>query len=385
MNKKTGLLRAVLLVSVLAGGLRFYAARTLYGDDDESTYMKRAVDYANFIRSGQFNMLASYNLTYEHPALYKILYGIVLLTREPIDTFHTNQVPRDKPVADGDAGTWILADRYLSAVFGTLATAVTTLINPLAGLFLGINTLSVKYTSEVYLEALPLLTSLLCAASYLRWFKRFQGESIQQRGSFAWLAASAFFLGLTAASKYVYCVVGIAVTLHFGLAIIQRQIPWQSFLYLLGWAVLSLAAFFMSDPYLWPNPSARLIQSIQYNFDYSHSQHVLDHHYPFWQPLRWLSAFSSFYNLGPRLAFIFDLDTPIFMLAVIGLPRLFRQERFFFYWLAVAVTFLLLWNTKWPQYALIALPALGISAAQGWTTILEFGRKFLGPMEDPVH
>ena len=53
MKNKARLFRAVLLITVLAGALRIYAAKRLFGYGDEPTYMKVAVNYANILRSGQ--------------------------------------------------------------------------------------------------------------------------------------------------------------------------------------------------------------------------------------------------------------------------------------------------------------------------------------------
>jgi hypothetical protein len=93
-------------------------------------------------------------------------------------------------------------------LWGTLAVLALAVINPLAGFFLGIDTLSVKYTSEVYLEALPLLTSLLCGLTYVRWVDRAHEPRTSGQPPVLWLIPSALFLGMTAASKYVYGVVG---------------------------------------------------------------------------------------------------------------------------------------------------------------------------------
>jgi hypothetical protein len=366
-----------LLITLIAGGLRIFAAKKLYADNDEATYMKRATAYANFIRAGQYDKLVNYDQTYEHPALYKILYGVILLTRRPLDVFSSAQISSDQPVIESDVATWVMADRYLSVTFGTLATLFLAIVDPLAGFFLATNTLSVKYTSEVYLEALPLLTSLLCALTYLRWFDQMQKESAASNRSDWWLAASALFLGLTAASKYVYCVIGIAILLHFIMALIQKQIPARLLLHMLTWSLAALIIFFVFDPYLWSNPIARLSQSILYNFNYQQSIYVIRANYPVWQPLRWLSLFSSSYDLGPYPAFMFNIDIIIFLLAVIGLPRLFRQRRLFFYWFLIALAFLLAWNTKWPQYTLIVMIPFTVSASEGAISTCEFVRNFL--------
>ena len=385
MNNKTSLFRIVLLITILAGGLRIYAAKRLYGYGDEPTYMKVAVNYANILRSGKYNMLASFNQNYEHPSLYKILYGAALLTRQPIDNFSSEQLYFNQPASTTNVAVWIMTDRYVSVIFGTLAVMILAIVNPLAGLFFAVDTLSVNYTSEVYLEALPLLTSLLCAIAYLRWFDQVSKSSTGSHRINGWLVISALFLGLTAASKYIYCVIGLVIVLHFVLAVIQRQITPRFLFYLMGWAFLAAVIFFIFDPNLWPDPVARLSQSIQYNINYSHSDLVVTHPYPFWQPLRWLWAFSSYFNWNPRLAFLFDVDAPIFVLAMLGLPRLFQKKRFFFYWLVVGLVFLFLWNTKWSQYTLIVMVPFCISAAEGWFTARDLGKKFLLPSKSAAH
>lgn len=382
MQRRYGLMRLVILITFLAGWLRLYAARNLYGDNDESTYMTTSVGYARIIRSGEYLALIDYDLTSEHPSLYKILYGVALLAREPVNTFSNRQLPLDKPVTTSDAVVWILTDRYLSGLFGTIAVAILAIINPLAGLFLAVNTLSVKYTSEVYLESLPMLTSLLCGITYLHWFNQNSNLGNDGAGNNRWLIASSFFLGLTAASKYAYCIIGIVVIIHFVLALYDGRVSPRLFFHMIAWGLLAFVVFFMFNPYLWHNPIAKLTQSIDYHMDYSRSEYVIKSQYPYWQPFRWLFSFSRFYDLGPRSAFIFDIDTPVFVLAVIGLPRLFQKKRFYFYWLIVALIFLLVWNTKWPQYTLIVLVPLCISASEGATTAWVMKKKFFDVPED---
>ncbi len=369
---------AVLLVTLLAGGVRLYAAQRLDVDYDEPVYLGSAVVYAKYMRAGDYKMLAWSEDTYEHPALYRILYGVVLLTQRPLDRLPENDLPRLAPIAATEAGRWNMAERYLSVFWGTLAVLALAWVNPLAGFFLGVSTLSVKYTSEVYLEALPLLSSLLCALAYLRWFTRVRDHPTESGRHVLWLISSAVFLGITAASKYVYCVVGLAIFLHFVIAALQKQIPPRFIGYIGVWALLAAVAFFIFDPYLWPHPVSRLTKSILFHETFQDSRLVKQYHYPFWQPLRWLSAFSAFYDLRPPTAFLFNIDTLIFILAVIGLPRLFQKGRFFFYWLAVGLVFLLLWTTKWPQYTLIVLAPFSMAAAEGGLTIWNLAGRYLG-------
>jgi hypothetical protein len=378
MSKRIFYAAAVVLVTLLAGGVRLHAAQRLDVDFDEPVYLGDAIDYARYMRLGDFKMLAWSEDTYEHPALFKILYGVVLLPSKPPDRLPEKDLPRLAPIAQAAAGPWNLADRYLSVFWGTLAVLTLAVVNPLAGLFLAVNTLSVKYTSEVYLEALPLLSSLLCALAYLRWFGNFSREPHLTRRHLPWLILSAVFLGITAASKYVYAVVGLAILIHFVLAILRKEMPPWAIAFMAGWALLSLTMFLLFDPYLWPHPIARLTKSILFHEVFQDSRLVQQAHYPFWQPLRWLSAFAAYYDLRPASAFlIINVDTWIFLLAVIGLPRLFQKQAFFFCWLAVGFAFLLAWSTKWPQYTLIILAPFSMAAAQGVLTLWQVARRWI--------
>ncbi len=375
--KRALYIAAVVAVTLVSLGLRLYAAQRLDVDYDEPVYLGGAVSYAKYMRLGEFKMLAWSEYNYEHPPLYKILYGVVLLTQQPLDRLPDKDLRRQVPIASAPAGPWNVIARYLSVFWGTLTVLALALLNPLAGLLLGIDTLSVKYTSEVYLEALPLLTSLLCVLAYSRWFTELRHQASTSRRSLLWLVLSAAFLGVTVATKYIYGIVALPILLHFGIAVIRRQVPPRLLWHIASWGVISLLMFFVFDPYLWPHPVARLQQSILFHESFQGSRLVQQYHYPFWQPLRWLSDFSAFYDLHPASAFPVDLDTPIFVLAIIGLPGLFRKAPLFFYWLAIGLAFLLVWETKWPQYTVIVLVPFSLSAAYGASTLWELVRTLL--------
>jgi hypothetical protein len=381
MSKRILYAAAVLIVVLISVAVRLYAVPRLDVDYDEPVYLGAAVDYAKSMRLGDLKMLAWSENTYEHPALYKILYGVVLLANRPLDRLPDKDLPRLSPIARAAAGPWNIAARYLSVFWGTLAVLALSLINPLAGLFLGVDTLSVKYTSEVYLEALPLFTSLLSALCYLRWYSLVRQPAPSGRSPWIWLALSAVFLGMTAAGKYAYCIVGLAVLAHFIIGVVSNQIPRRWIWPIAVWGLGSLAIFLVFDPYLWPHPITRLQKSILFHEQFQDSRLVLQAHYAWWQPLRWLSAFSSYYELRPAGAFLINIDTLIFALAVIGLPRLFQKQRFFFCWLVVGLAFLLIWSTKWPQYSLVVLAPFSMAAAQGVLTLWDLGRRFAGRIQ----
>lgn len=369
MPKRAFYYFAVFIIILIALGARFYAAARLDVDFDEPVYLSNAIAYAKFMRTGQFNMVAWYGKTYEHPSFYKILYGAALLTQPPLDALKHTDLMMRSPINTSEARKWIIADRYVSVFFGTLAVAVLAMLNPLAGFFLGVGTLSVKYTSEVYLEALPLLASLLSALMYLRWFENIRRDALSLKHNAFWIILSAIFLGLTAASKYVYCIVGLVIVVHFVLALLQKQISQDVFIWLIGWGIFSMLIFFAFNPYLWPRPLDRLIETIQYHINFQKSKYVVLVRYPFWQPLIWLSNPARFYDLKPRSAFLLNIDIFICIFAIIGLPRLFQQKRFFFYWLLIGLSFLLVWTTKWPQYVLIIMVPFSLAAGEGVVTI----------------
>ncbi len=377
IRKRAFFILSVCAVTLLALGLRLYAAARLNIDADEPVYLADAISYANYMRAGDFKMIAWNEKTYEHPALYKLIYGAVLLSQQPLERLPDKDLPRQAPIAAAPAGPWDLVLRRLSVFWGTLAVLVLSFLNPLAGLFIGIGTLSVKYTSEVYLEALPLFSSLVAVLAYDRWYQRIAGPAGSSGREAWWLLCSAVFLGITVASKYIYGVVALAVGVHFLIALLQKRVPTRYAFHLGAWALLSLLFFFAFDPYLWPHPIARLVRSVGYHETYQQSTWVEHYHYPFWQPFRWLAAFSAFYDLGPASAFLINIDTVIFLLALIGLPALFRRKPLFFWWLVIGLAFLLLWQTKWPQYTLIVMSPYSLSAAAGASTLVRrAGRLF---------
>ena len=379
MTKLGTYIISAVLIALLAGLLRFYAAQRLDVDYDEPVYLSAAVEYTNALRHGEYKMLAWSENTYEHPALYKILYGMVLLTQRPLEKFHISDLPRLAPIRSTEAREWAMADRYLSVFLGALAVFFLAIVNPMAGFLFAISPLGVKYTSEVYLEALPLLTSLLSALAYMQWFRLVSRDRDDGIKTLIWLAVSAIFLGMTAAGKYVYCVVGFAVVIHAGIAILQRQIPGRMILHLFGWGLLSLVMFFVFNPYLWPHPWTRLLKTLVFHVEFQETNLVKAYNYPFYQPLHWLWAFSTIYPLRPVAAFFFRIDQLLCGLAIIGLPRLFRTNRFFFYWLVIGLMFLLVWTTKWPQYTLIILVPYCVAASDGIRTVIDLARHYFVP------
>ena len=279
----------VIVVGLAALGMRLYFANRHVIDQDEPTYLNAALKYTNYLRSGQYTWLAWDQNNYQHPVLSKILYGIVLLTQDPLAEMHEKNFDTGTPIQSAEGKDWGLAARYTSAVLGTLASLAVAVINPLAGLFFATQSLDVISTSVIGLEALPLLTSFLAGIFYLSWVKRITQEA-PAKYAFAWLICSAVALGMTAASKYTYCVVGVAIAIHFILTSASQPRLRRYYPYLAAWAGIALVAFFIFDPYLWPHPVERLRKSLLFHASYSQSSNVTEDKLPFWQPLFWLGT-----------------------------------------------------------------------------------------------
>ncbi|MGH2524015.1 MAG: transcriptional regulator, partial [Anaerolineales bacterium] len=325
--------RRVLVAVVLLGALlRAWAALLLPTDFDEPIYLQAAYDYAQALKAGNLNGVIDYPENREHPALVKLLYGGVVLALDGYDHW-TNA---------------LYASRALSAAFGTLGVLLVALAGgPLAGGMLAVHTLAVKYTSQAYLEALPHFASVAAVLALQR--------SGSPRDRWFWLSALA--LGLAAAGKLTYLPV-LIVLLY--LTTWEKNFQWRS---MVPYLIAAGALFWLLNPTLWHDPFSRLSDALVFHVRYSQSAPIQQTGYPWYQPLVWVatSAASSWH---PEVFFYFGFDGIIFLLALGGLPREWRERRWLVVWMVSGILFLLLWPTKWPQYALVVIPALCLAAAE---------------------
>ena len=347
-------LLAILFVVAIAAGLRWHAVTNLPVDYDEDDYMRAAQQFTSLIRSGNWKGFLETNYRPEHPPLEKIAYGIVQLSApqkdlvpdHPTDALPNIYLPR----------ALLQPDRILSAVFGTIEVLLLALINPLAGFFLGIHALTVKYTSQIMLESLPSLTSLACILAYLQW-KKHAAKKVN-----GWLVVSAIFLGLTAASKYMYSLVGIAILIDWLLEVRETG-TWRRFFgQVVIWGLISVVVFFAADPFLWVDTLTRLKDSLLYHVAYSSgASEVANAAKPVWEPL--ITLTSSSY-LTPQ-AFYIKLDPWITFIAAFGFVDLWKKQRLYVLWFGIALLFLFAWPTKWPQYILVLTVPLSMAAVEG--------------------
>ena len=346
---------AIIVVTSIALGLRLRAVDLLPIDYDEDDYLRAGQQYATAIRQGNWGALTELNYRPEHPPLAKLVYGLALSGLGQDD-----EIP-DRPTTAGPASSLpqphLQVARTTAAIAGALETFALAVVNPLAGLFLAIHTFTIKYTSQVMLEALPALTSTVAVLAYARSDRRWNG----------WLALSAIALGLTASGKYIYLLISLVIVVHWLWETRKKASPdvkasihrlWP----MLAWGILAVGIFFATAPYLWPEPVDRLRESVFYHGEYTQSEAVQRAGLPTWQPLVW--TFQSVpWHPG---VFVIALDGLIALLAILGLKQLWQKNPLYVLWLAIALAFLFIWPTKWPQYILVLTVPLSLAAAEGF-------------------
>jgi len=358
-----------ILIALLAFFLRAYLAYTGPIENDEVVYAENVVQFNLALRQGNWNQILDTTFITEHPPFYKLVYAAALFTSRPI----LDYVPLNAGDPLSAVPYWLklFSLRLISAFFGAAAVFLLCLVHPLAGLFLAIDTLGIKYTSVIYLDALPAFTGLVAFLAALKALDLYQKRPGRRWA--VWLVLSALALGITAASKYIHALVGLAIIAAIILRGWKQKLP--VLLGLAAWGVLSLAFFFIFDPVLWHDPLTRLSSSVLISYGYSFTSHVTHFGYPFWQPIQWLllpiplqSYQQVAFRVGPGNYFILA-DSVIFFLALVGLPALYRKNKPMLLWLVIGLAILLVWSTKWPQYTLLILPPLCMSAACGFDFI----------------
>jgi hypothetical protein len=223
-------------------------------------------------------MVVQDDYNFEHPPFNKLVYALTLLPFPAQTPFNLATPLSVRRISQFQA---VVAMRWVSVTFGSLAVFLLALVNPLAGLFLAVRTYAVKYTSVIYLEALPLFAALLSFQAFSIFLKR--GAARQH---IRWLVLSSGALVIAAAAKDLYAMLGVVMVLYGGLWRIRKRQP--VFGYLALWASLALLAFWAADPYLWVTPIQRLAASLRFSIDFANGPAVKFTAYPRWQPIKWL-------------------------------------------------------------------------------------------------
>lgn len=338
----------VVIVLLITLATHWLAVTHLPQDFDEPVYTEAAMDYARALEQGHFNAVIDYPNNREHPALVKLTYGIVAYFNGSAHNYSET----------------LRTGRVVSAIFGVIGTLVLTLLDPFAGGLMAIHALVVKYTSQAYLEAIPLASMILAVFAFLK----------TDRGKpNSWLWLSAVSLGTVAAGKFTYAPVLVVVLAY--LAFLEKKIPFR---WMAGFGVLAVATFFLLNVSLWHDPFNRIAEAFTFHANYQQGDHVTEVGYPWYQPFNWL--FKETPGDWHGGIFLYDIDPFIAFFAFAGILREWKERRWLVVWLAAGLLFLLLWGTKWPQYVLTIVPALCLMAAESarrfskWVSRLSYYR-----------
>lgn len=347
---------AVLIVG-LGAFVRFEAVQKLPVDFDELVYLPVSFRYEELMAAGKWKDIPAFQENMEHPPLNKLLFAVDLWARKPKepnwDALHVGKPisQEDRPAFDGP--------RRVSAVGGTLQVLLASLVNPVGGCLLALDTYHTKYSAQVYLEGIPGLMALL--AVFLFEFgcpgrkQEDNSEKTQLRPAILYLSAVA--LGLSAAGKYLYGAVGFVL---IGFLIYRTR----SISSTLKYCLAALLIFFLADPFLWPNPPARLWESLTYHWHYAHSEHVVSSGMPWFSPILYLMQ-SAPTEWHPGVFYTGFADILLVPFSLIGLRRAWRERPIYVVWAGFGLFLLLLWPTKWPQYTLLVRPPLAVCAGIG--------------------
>ena len=346
-------LGAVGLLTALALLLHGQAAR-LPIDFDEDDYMRAGQIFADEIRTGNPGILLENNYRIEHPQFVKILIATVMLSMEPIQRIP--ELPVTANPYELMHRPTLAAVRQMQSAFGVLSVTTLALVSPVAALLLATSTWVIKYTSQVMLEAVPLLFSLLGVALY----ELARSMSNARRRRLAYLA-SAIGIGLAVGAKYPYAIAGLAIVID-RLRRTRRGEPIR-IKDAIGWSAIAALAFFAVNPYLWSDPIGRLIASAAYHPEYATSEQVQSTGFPMWQQLIWLLQSVPWHD--DQNIFWVKFDTWMLPLALIGLVPLARKRPVYAIWLGLGAVALFFWPTKWPQYLLTIAVPYALAGAAG--------------------
>lgn len=343
-------------IVILGLSFRLRAVNLLPVDYDEPIYLKAGYDYSRYIREGDWSGIINYENNLEHPPLFKLLYGVAL---SPLpDLEQIPQSPDGAPPPSSLPEPHFRVARLVSALIGTLEVLVMSIVNPLAGFIVAIYTYKIQYTSQIMLESLPGFTALITVLAFIRW----RNQRHQVKSSYFWLTISSIALGLTASSKYIYVVVGFTILVYWLWHIWQiEQNKKKGLSEIIGWGILAVVIFYLSNPFIWFDPINRLKSSLLFNVNYSQGNHVEGVGRPMWYPISYL--FTSV--LWFRGIFLFLIDPLFTIFAVLGIKRTWKREPLFVFWLVIGLFFLFAWPTKWAQYILIIVPPIAICAVNG--------------------
>ena len=323
ISRRAVLIAALIMaIFLLAFLLRLRAATTINGpDSDEGIYLDVAKDLSGLIRNFDFGGLIPYDKNLEHPLFGKFLFALTLLVRNSL-----------------------ISARLVSVILGSLTVLLIAFRTPVGGFFLATELLTIKYSSQVYLDAGAVFFALLSIVLY---------EMCKKDKK--WFYLSAVAGGLAFATKYttfwVFQIVPIMILIdskNWRLAV--RKI--------LIWLAIAAAVFLVVNPPFWED--ARLIHSLTFHGHFAGTVGPMVEQ-PWWHYLSlvWNSSPATINNAF----FVINIEKIVLVLGFLGFPLMLRRKKAMeSLWFAFALIFLLVWPVKWDWYVIMFTPALAMSA-----------------------
>jgi hypothetical protein len=240
-----------------------------------------------------------------------------------------------------------------------IAVAFIAKRNLWAGLFFCFHSKTIKYTSQAYLDALPMLMIIICVL--------FLEKSFSGHKKYFWI--SSITLGIAGASKYYYLLIIFVLLLMF---FIRKKF---SFREIVAYFLSAFFVFLLLNPNFWSDPLKQVIEIVKFHTAYSTSTHVITSGYPWYQQILHLAKSVQWH---PQVFFFLTSDELVFGLSLVGFYFEFKEKKFTAYWLLIGIIFLLLWPTKWPQYTLFVTPVMALIAGATVSRLINW----LKPRED---
>lgn len=336
---------------------------------DEGTYARAAMRYAEKIQTLHIQEIPAVEYNLEHPALIKLAFSlpIVFNGREYFDRFDLNT--GNKAELKQEEYT-IYTSRLVNAGVALVTVqSLTTLIHPITGFLFMIHSLAAEYGAQAKLEAFPMLFSFLAIWFFLRFLSAYELNPKTKKRDL-WVAA--LFLGLTAASKIIYCLIVFAMAGTVIELAVRKRISLAGLIMpLIQFGVFSIMIFFLFNPILWIHPWERLKGMALYHQNYQAKARDV---HPWWQPLVWITRSVAHqteeYATKNPIAkdpehFFFSADELIFLLGCYGFRGFFKSYRTYAYLFFIALGFLFAWGSKWEQYACVVTIPICIAATIG--------------------
>ncbi|OYT38946.1 MAG: hypothetical protein B6U89_04990 [Desulfurococcales archaeon ex4484_58] len=338
-----------LIVYAWTVNYRLGIADELKIDFDEPIYTCAASDIAPCIYSLNITCLRNYTYNYEHPMLGKIIYGLFL---------NYNASLEEK----------IMVARKVDIYLSSLTVIILTFINPLSGILFSGDALVTKYSSQAYLDA---LTTLFVLLSYTPLLYHIDKKP--------WLKTtlSSIFGGAAIATKYTAIPALLPIIIYLFTKIFIDAIRLDDrvvlyivfkpkyFLYAIVWLMIGAGTFILLNPMFWndlgkPIEETMLYKSLIYHVEYA-SKTSIEKPLPTYHQFTWIIEESPL-KWHPGIPWI-NTGLIILFLGYLGLPLTIYKKPLIGGWIISYTIFLLIWLVKWPQYTLLLLAPLSISAS----------------------